>query len=134
MREPNTKWFFQPRPAGNRARSYDEDAEPGLTSLPAAMLLRHGARVLDPGTAVAVDRYPPPQSTVYRAKTLLVPGNMQGKEPIQALNRILGHIGVHLVPSAPRRGRHDGNGNRIDVLPRLPRPAMLVPAKGGDMP
>jgi hypothetical protein len=84
MREPNTKWFFQRRPTGNGARSRDDDAAPGLINLPPAMLLRHGARVLDPGAAVAVDGFPPPQSTVYRAKTLLVPGNLHRQEPISA--------------------------------------------------
>lgn len=130
MREPNTKWFFQRRPSGNGARSHDDDAAPGLINLPAAMLLRHGARVLDPGTAVAVDGYPPPQSTVYRAKTLLVPGDLHGQEPVRALNKILARIGVNLVPSAPGRGK----GHRIDVLPQLSRRAVLVPVKDSDTP
>ncbi len=134
MREPNAKWFFQGRPAGNGARSRDDDAAAGLISLPAAMLLRHGARVLDPGTAVAVDGYPPPQSTVYRAKTLLVPGNLHGQEPINALNKILDRIGVNLVASAPGTGKNRGSRQSIDVLPQLPRPVALVPAKGGDRP
>ncbi len=129
MREPNTKWFFQGRPAGNGARSRDDDAASGLINLPAAMLLRHGARVLDPGTAVAVDGVPTPQPTVYRAKTLLVPGNLHGQEPIRALNNILGHIGVNLVSSGPGRAKNRGKGSRIDVLPDLPRPAVLVPVK-----
>ncbi len=134
MREPNTKWFFQRRPAGNGARSRDDDAAPGLINLPAAMLLRHGARVLDPGSAVAVDGVPTPQSTVYRAKTLLVPGNLHGQEPIRALNKILEPIGVNLVSSVPGRGKNHGKGHRIDVLPELPRPAVLVPVKGSDTP
>ncbi len=98
------------------------------------MLLRHGARVLDPGAAVAVDGFPPPQSTVYRAKTLLVPGHLHGQEPIRALNKILDRIGVNLVSSGPGRGKNRGKGRRIDVLPRLPRPAVLVPVKGSDTP
>ncbi len=134
MREPNTNWFFQRRPAGNGARSRDDDAAPGLINLPPAMLLRHGARVLDPGTAVVVDGYPPPQSTVYRAKTLLVPGNLHGQEPIRALNKILGRIGVNLVSSVPGTGRKHGQGNSIDVLPQLPRTAVLVPVEGSDTP
>src|SRR6266567_95653 len=108
MREPNTNWFFQPRLAGHEARSHDDDSAPGLIGLPAAMLQRHGARVLDPGTAVAVDGDPPPQSTVYRAKTLLVPANLHGPQPIGALNKILGRIGVNLVPSGPDGGKNHG--------------------------
>jgi hypothetical protein len=134
MREPNTKWFFQRRPAGNGARSGADDAAPGLINLPPAMLLRHGARVLDPGAAVAVDGFPPPQSTVYRAKTLLVPGNLHGQEPIRALNKILDRIGVNLVSPVPGRGKNRGQGHRIDVLPELARPAVLVPVKGSDTP
>ena len=134
MREPNMKWFFQRRPAGNGGRSRDDDAAPGLINLPAAMLLRHGARVLDPGTAVAVDGVPTPLSTVYRAKTLLVPGNLHGQEPIRALNEILDRIGVNLVSSGPGHGKNRGKGRRIDVLPDLPRPAVLVPVKGSDTP
>ena len=134
MREPNTKWFFQPRPAPNETGSHGDDAAPGLISLPAAMLLRHGARVLDPSTAVAVDGYPPPQSTVYRAKTLLVPGDLHRQQPFAALNKILGRIGLSLVPSGPDQGRTDGKGGGIDVLPQLPRTAILVPAKGSDRP
>ncbi len=130
MREPTTQWFFQPRPTGHGARSQHDDPVPGLMSLPAAMLLRHGARVLDPGTAVAVDGYPPPEPTVYRAKTLLVPGHLHGQQPFRSFNKVLGRIGVSLVPSAPSRGRH----HDVDVLPQLPRPAMLVPAKGSDRP
>ena len=130
MREPTTQWFFQPRPTGHGARSRHDDPVPGLMSLPAAMLLRHGARVLDPGTAVAVDGYPPPEPTVYRAKTLLVPGDLHGQQPFRSFNKVLGRIGVSLVPSAPSRGRHNGQ----DVLPQLPRAAMLVPAKGSDRP
>ena len=98
------------------------------------MLQRHGARVLDPGAAVAVDGYPPPQSTVYRAKTLLVPGNLHGQEPIGRFNKILDHIGVNLVPPVPSRGEDRGQGHRIDVLPELPRSAVLVPAKDSDRP
>ncbi len=134
MREPNMKWFFQRRPAGNGGRSRDDDAAPGLINLPAAMLLRHGARVLDPGTAVAVDGVPTPQSTVYRAKTLLVPASLHGQEPIRALNEILDRIGVNLVSPGPGRDGNSGKGRRIDVLPDLSRPAVLVPVKGSGTP
>jgi len=130
MREPNTNWFFQPRSARRPARSHDDDSAPGLAGLPASTLLRHGARVLDPGSAVGVDGCPAPRSTVYRAKRLLVPAALHGEQPTTVLNGILGQIGVSVVPPAPRRGQHGG----ADVLPGLPRPMTLVPAKDSDTP
>lgn len=134
MREPNTNWFFQSRPGGNRTRFHDDDSASVLVSLPPTILQRHGARVLDPSTAVAIDGYPTPRSTVYRAKTLLIPGELHGRAPIDSFNKILGHIGVNLVPSVTRRGNNRHHRQSIDVLPQLPRPAVLVPAKDSDTP
>ena len=133
MPEPNTNWFFQSRPSGSRTRFHEDDTAPGLVSLPAAVLQRHGARVLDPGTAVAVDGYPIPRSTVYRAKTLLIPGELHGQAPIDAFNEVLGRIGVSLVPSAPPPDK-DHRRRGIDVLAQLPRPVALTPAKDSDTP
>ena len=76
MPEPNTNWFFQPR---SQTAAHAEDSAPGLISLPAEVLQRHGARVLDPDTAVAVAGLPPPRSTVYRARTLLVPATSSAR-------------------------------------------------------
>jgi Subtilase family len=123
MREPNTNWFFQPRLASHGSRPDDDDSAPGLIGLPAAMLLRHGARVLDPGTAVAIDGFPPPRSTVYRAKTLLIPGDLHGQAPIDAFNKVLGLIGLNLVP--PPAGHGVG---------AFPRPVVLVPVKDSGKP
>src|SRR5580704_12975001 len=52
-REPDVKWFFQPRPDGDGATHDEDDSAPGLISLPAELLQRHGAVVLDPGKAAA---------------------------------------------------------------------------------
>jgi hypothetical protein len=44
------KCYFQPTSDGDGAeRDDDDDSAPGLLGLPAALLERHGARVLDPG-------------------------------------------------------------------------------------
>ena len=89
MPQPNTNWFFQPRSHRDGA-GREDDSAPGLISLPAEVLQRHGAQVLDPETAVAVAGYPTPRSTVYRSRTLLVPANLQQEPTIGVINRILG--------------------------------------------
>jgi hypothetical protein len=130
MPEPNTSWFFQPRRHRNGA---GPDDAPGSIDLPPALLRRHGAKLLDPEKAVAVHGYPPPRPTVYRARTLLVPGDLQKPPVIRAINAILARVGITLIPSAP--GKASGRQSDIDeILARLPRPAALVPAKGRDVP
>ena len=137
MREPTMKWFFEPRRDNNgaerdQARHDHADSTPGLINLPAAVLQRHGARVLDPGTAVAVRGYPTPRSTVYRARTLLVPGDLLADRGfIAAVNRVLERAGMNLVPVESDRDTSDRRG---DALRRLPRPAVLVPAEGNILP
>ena len=97
-REPDVKWFFQPRPDGDGATHDEDDSAPGLISLPAELLQRHGAVVLDPGKAAAVNGYPTPQSTVYRVRTLLVPGDqLQDLQFIASLNQVLGGVGMTLI-------------------------------------
>src|ERR1700684_801273 len=59
-------------PPGNRAPDRDDHGS-GLGTLPQALLDRHGARVLHPSSAPVADGWPAPRSTVYRARTLLVP-------------------------------------------------------------
>jgi subtilase family protein len=134
------KWFFEPRPEGDGPeRDDDDDAAPGLIGLPAALLERHGARVLDPGHAAVVDGYPAPRRTVYRARTLLVPDDLLRDEDfIAAVNDVLRHTGVRLVP--PEEGRDPdldrdldavrGDQQVFEALRQLPRPAALVPLAG----
>jgi hypothetical protein len=127
MREPTKTWFFQPRPARNGAGPGNDDSAPGLIGLPPDLLQRHGARVLDPGTAAAVDGFPPPRSTFYRARTLLIPGRLAQEQPtvFSAFNDVLGQIGMRLIAADQGKGsRRQAAG----VLPRLPRPAILAPA------
>jgi subtilisin family serine protease len=128
------KWFFQPPPDGDGAGHDDDDSAPGLISLPAVLLQRHGAVVLDPGKAAAVHGYPTPRSTVYRARTLLVPGN-QLRDPayVAALNEVLRGVGMALIPPEPDQ-EMAGEPDVIQVLRRLPRPAVLVPAEDATTP
>ena len=56
--EPTMTFFFDQHD-GDRARHDDDDAAaPGLTCVPAAVLQRHGARVLNPSDAAVLPGYP----------------------------------------------------------------------------
>jgi hypothetical protein len=134
MPEPNASWFFQPRRHRNGAGPDDSDSAPGLIGLPPALLQRHGAKLLDPETAVAVHGYPPPRPTVYRARTLLVPGDLQTPAAVRAINAILARVGIRLIPSRPSRDSGRDQTDIDEILARLPRPAALVPAKGVGVP
>src|SRR3984957_19785055 len=130
------KWHFQPRPESDEAEPDDDDSAPGAFGLPAALLERHGARVLHPGHAGEVHGYPTPQPTVYRASTLLVPDDLrQDQEFIENLNKVLRHTGMELV--APPIEDHDadldtkrGDQQVFEALRQLPRPAVLIPREG----
>jgi subtilisin family serine protease len=130
------KWYFQPRSdGGGAARDDDDDPPPGLLGLPAALLERHGARVLHPGHAAVVDGYPRPRPTVYRARTLLVPDDLhQDSGFITDVNQILELAGMRLVPTAggvdADLAAGDGDQQVFEDLGRLPRPAVLVPLAG----
>ena len=156
MREPTANWFFERHRAVSRERHHGEnrpwpdrvapedgESAPGLIGLPAAVLLRHGARVLDPERAAAIPGWPAPRSTVYRARTLLVPDDVL-RDPaiVRGINEVLARVGMSLVPPSqppPHRdrspassrspaARSPGAGPGADVLPLLPRTAALVPA------
>jgi hypothetical protein len=133
------KWIFQPRPdGGGPAPDDDDDSAPGLLGLPAALLERHGGRVLDPARAAAVDGYPRPAPTVYRARTLLVPNDLIRDGFIQTLNDVLRPVGINLVPPEedPEEDPDadldaDFDADRADqavleALGRLPRAVVLV--------
>src|ERR1700761_2088342 len=93
------RWYFQPGPGSDGARGNDDDDDaPGLLGLTAELLERHGARVLRPGHAAVVAGDPAPRSTVYRARTLLVPGDLlQDAGLFGAVDEILATIGLRLV-------------------------------------
>jgi Subtilase family len=131
MPEPDTTWFFQPR--GHRTDAEDDSA-PGLISLPAEVLQRHGAQILDPETAVAVADYPTPRSTVYRARTLLVPADLQQEPAIGIINRILSGVGMKLHPAEAVQNPGRGNAVIDRLLAEVPRLAVLTPAEGNRTP
>jgi hypothetical protein len=102
MQMPND-FYFEPRRDGQSAENDDANTAPGLVDLPAALLQRHGARVLNPEEAVALPDRPTPRPTVYRARTLLVPEPiLQDTAFIYSVNKVLGRVGMTLEPtSAP---------------------------------
>jgi subtilisin family serine protease len=144
------KWFFQPLPAGGGAGRDDDDSAPaGLIGLPAAVLQRHGARVLDPGHAAVADQPrsadepapPPPRPTVYRARTLLIPDDLlRNTGFIAAINAVLERVGMMVVaPTEDLDQDLDANIGRGDeevlrALRELPRPAVLAPRPGHPVP
>jgi subtilisin family serine protease len=129
------KWYFKPHRDDDGTRHDQDDSAPGLIGLPTTVLQRHGALALDPGQAAAVHGYPSPRSTVYRARSLLVPDYLL-QEPafITAVNRVLERVGMNLVPPGPDHDMADGDGEVIEALRQLARPAVLVPAAGHDRP
>ncbi len=141
MLEPTMRWFFEPRRDGNGARPGDDDSAPGLISVPAALLQRHGALLLDPGKAAVVAGWPAPRPTIYRARTLLVPNDLLADPDfVRAVNQVLARVGITLRPPGrdtppPQRdlaARERGNGPLAEVLQQLHRTAVLVPARGRD--
>lgn len=78
---------------------------PDAITIPAEILARHRARVLDPASAVAPQDGPRPMSTVYRSGTMLVPaGDVDSLRPDQdgvaqdEINGWLGRLGLQLRP------------------------------------
>lgn len=126
MREPGVKCFIQPRRDNGENEQPDADTAPGLVALPESLLLRHGASVLDPATAVSIPGRRPPRSTVYRTRTLLVPGNLLHGRENEIINEVLARVGMRLVdPGAGEKADREGFG--AGLRQRLPRPAVLTP-------
>ena len=129
------KWFFEPPHGGDGSGAglgpEDGEAGSGLIGLPTAVLQRHGARVLDPQAAEVVAGVPFGQATsptVYRARTLLVPGDLLRRPDVMlAINRVLERAGMGLVPPEEDAGEDRGEGAVFEVLRDLPQPAVLVP-------
>jgi Subtilase family len=120
-------FFFDNRDDGSAGHD-EAGAAVGLISLPAALLERHGARMLNPEHAAAIPDQPTIRPTVYRARTLLVPGRLLHDTPfVDSVNAVLGRVGMKLhVPQPP----DDGDLRRVpkrvaEVLQQLPRVAVL---------
>jgi subtilisin family serine protease len=135
--EQTVKWYFEPRRDNDETTPDQDDSAPGLVAVPATVLQRHGALVLDPSHAAAIHGYPPPRSTVYRARSLLIPDYLlQDRAFITAVNTVLEHVGMNLAPVAPAPGKAGpaDDDRDADVWRRLPRPAVLVPAEASTTP
>jgi Subtilase family len=130
------------RDDGDGAGQDDDSSAPGLLSLPPALLERHGARVLDPASAVVLSD-DSPRPTVYRARTLLVYDSVLRRDDfVESINQVLKPDGMRLVPPTAGRDpelqvnsgyRHEDR-DVFEVLRDLPRPAVLAPLPGGSTP
>jgi hypothetical protein len=137
MPQPIRNWYFEPDPVPPEAGSAGDDdgIEPGLVFLPGVSLQKHGARRLNPSDAPTIPgsgrdgRARTPSSTVYRARTLLIPADLLRDDAVVgAVNVALRPVGMSIVlpdlDSRPVRG----DGPVAEALQRLPRIAGLVPA------
>ncbi len=132
MPEFNPDWFFQPR---SQSATRAEDPEGGLISLPAGVLQRHGARILNPDTAVSVPGFPPPRSSVYRSRSLLIPVHLQHSDKLTTFNRVLSGVGMKLQPG-PATGHEAryGNSEAGRHMAAVARPAVLTAAQNSGTP
>ena len=131
MPDPNPDWFFQPR---SQAAGTAEDAGDGLIRFPAELLQRHGARILNPDTAVSVPGFPPPRSTVYRARSLLVPVNLQHAAKLATFNQVLSGLGMKLLPGPAGHDAGHGNPDVARQMATVPRPMVLTATEDSGMP
>jgi subtilisin family serine protease len=131
MPDPNPDWFFQPR---SQAAGTAEDAGDGLIRFPAELLQRHGARILNPDTAVSVPGFPPPRSTVYRARSLLVPVNLQHAAKLATFNQVLSGLGMKLLPGPAGHDAGHGNPDVARQMATVPRPMVLTATEDRGMP
>jgi subtilisin family serine protease len=98
------------------------------TTIPAEILTRHRARVLDPATAIRPLDGTWPLSTVYRSNVLLVPAadaralrpDAEGEVPRTEINEVLGRIGYEL--RAPRDESWNGVVNGLPDTVGVPVP------------
>lgn len=137
MPQLTTNWYFERRPAGDPPgqADRDDDSAPGLTCVPPALLQRHGARVLNPSTAAAAPSRTPggqpstPRSTVYRARTLLIPADLlRNPAVVRAINEALALVGMRIVLPVLNKRPVRSKGPAAEALRRLPRPVVLIPA------
>ena len=137
MPQPIRNWYFEPDPVPPGAGSAgDEDGvAPGLVFLPGASLQQHGARRLDPSDAPTIpgsggDGWGrTPSSTVYRARTLLIPADLLRDDAVvRAINVALRPVGMSIVRPDLDSRQPRSVGPVAQALQRLPRIAGLVPA------
>jgi subtilisin family serine protease len=131
MPDPSPDWFFEPR---SQAAGTAEDAGDGLIRFPAELLQRHGARILNPDTAVSVPGFPPPRSTVYRARSLLVPVNLQHAAKLATFNQVLSGLGMKLLPGPAGHDAGHGNPDVARQMATVPRPVVLTATEDSGTP
>ena len=137
MPQPIRNWYFEPEPFPPEAASSGDDdgIAPRLASRPAPSLQRHGARLLNPGDAARIHGSGPgggarPQSsTVHRATTLLIPGDLLRDDAVVgAINAALAPVGMSIAAPDPDSRQVRSNAAVAEALRRLPRVAGLLPA------
>jgi hypothetical protein len=131
MPEPTPDWFFQP-PSHHSGTA--EDPGDGLINLPAEVLQRHGAQTLDPGTAVSVPGFPPPRSTVYRSRSLLIPANLLGADKLATFNQVLSRVGMKLRLGPAGYDTGHGSSHVARRMAAIPRPVALIAAEHDGIP
>jgi hypothetical protein len=137
MPQPLRNWYFEPGPVPGETGSSGADAgvASAIAYVPPASRQRHGARLLDPSDAPTIPGSRrrgwgrTPSSTVYRARTLLIPADLLRDDAVvAAINTALAPVGMGIVlpdlDSRPVRSE----GPAAEALRRLPRVAGLVPA------
>jgi Subtilase family len=141
MPQPFRNWYFEPDPVPRETGSSGADAgvAPGIAYVPPASRQQHGARLLDPSDAPTIPGSRQqgwgrtPSSTVYRARTLLIPADLLRDDAVvAAINTALAPVGMGIVlpdlDSRPVRS----DGPAAAALRRLPRIVGLVPAVPAD--
>ena len=137
MPQPIRNWYFEPEPFPPEAASSGDDdgIAPRLASRTAPSLQRHGARLLNPGDAARIHGSGPgggarPQSsTVHRATTLLIPGDLLRDDAVVgAINAALAPVGMSIAAPDPDSRQVRSNEAVAEALRRLPRVAGLLPA------
>lgn len=137
MPQPFRNWYFEPdsvslETGGPRD---DDGIAPDVACVSPASAQRHGARLLDPSDAATIPGSRQrgwgrtPSSTVYRARTLLVPADLlRDAAVVAAIDAALAPVGMSVVlPDLDSRPvRSDGPTGA--ALRRLPRITGLVPA------
>ncbi len=98
---------------------------------PRQLLDRHGARVLDPATAVVAAGQPAPRTTVYRPGVFLIPQRyLRDQRTLAAINGVLARIGLYAAPAG--RGGGTKETARHQQLDELPVRALLHVREGTD--
>lgn len=94
--------------------------------LPQRILDRHGARTLNPSTAVVAAGWAPPRPTIYRSASLLIPEDVLRNGPfVEVIDRVLGVGGLQIVPPPPLARLGEDLLPYLDQLDSVPRAVAL---------